>query len=498
VHDNNYEYITFVGIGKTTLANEICIKWARDMFLHEDFTIVILIALRTVQQRSLEEVMIEQIGSEAHQELIKTSGESCLIILEGLDEMSAECQQSDPLLVKLIKFIAFIKAVLLITSRPHGCQELNANRRIEIVGFGEEQIKTFVKQSFLSDCQLSDTFIQQLMEYPHIYSLCYVPVSLVMIIDIFKYRQHSLPSTLTELYYQFIVMMLVRERVKVKEKNELSLAVPLTNSIKEILHQALPDIPKEKLENIFSLSKMAFHAFFTQDNQSNKKFKTINPKIIFIQNDFIQCGIVSTDNYDGHSLLMMETLHHFAGSQKTFNFIHLTVQEFLCAVYMLTLSEVEQYHLLQDYYNSYPDIMILYCGLTRLDFREVVYSKLTSSTMTAVKCLYEGQWNTAPHKSTFPFVLDIKFITFLPYDALSLSYACCHYPVTQLNLFECYIGDKNVEILARWCLNKNKTTKLQELSLHGNKLTSEGMKHVIKIVTSEPVSCCLYALARGT
>ena len=51
--------MSFVGIGKTTLANEICMKWAkRDGFLAEDYDIVILIPLRSVQQRSIEEVMM--------------------------------------------------------------------------------------------------------------------------------------------------------------------------------------------------------------------------------------------------------------------------------------------------------------------------------------------------------------------------------------------------------------------------------------------------------
>ena len=46
-----------VGIGKTTLANEICVKWARDGFLAEDFDVVLLISLRSAQGRSVEEVM---------------------------------------------------------------------------------------------------------------------------------------------------------------------------------------------------------------------------------------------------------------------------------------------------------------------------------------------------------------------------------------------------------------------------------------------------------
>ena len=236
--------------------------------------------------------------------------------------------------------------------------------------------------SQLITTQLSDKeFVQQLEEHPQLYSLCHVPVSLAMIIDIFK-ETKILPLTLTELYYRFITMMLVRDSRKVKEKNQVSATVPLTSSTKEILHQALPDVPKEKLGNVFLLSKLAFNGFFTACTEKDKGSETVTKrrtmKIVFDQKDLTQCEIVNTDNYDGHSLLKMETLHHYAGDRVTFNFIHLTVQEFLCAVYMLTLSQEEQYHLLSEYFNDYHNILTLYCGLTRLDFHQIVYSKLTS------------------------------------------------------------------------------------------------------------------------
>ena len=473
----NKNNVLCVGVGKTTLAKEICKMWAEDMFLHEDFDIVILISLRTVRQRSLEDVIIEQIGQEAYQELSKKSGVKCLIILEGLDEISAEWQHNDPLWAKLINLIVFVDAVILITSRPHACQELDANRRIAIVGFGENQIKCFVKQSFASDSQIADTFMQQLTEYPHIYSLCYVPVSLVMIIDIFKYTKQSLPSTLTKLYQQFTVMMLVREMGKKK----LFSTVAATDHVEQIL----PDVPKEMTGTLVLLSRLASHGFFEMHPGGIRKLS--NPKIIFSKDDLTQCNIKIADTFDGEGLLQVETLHHLSGDSVTYNFVHLTVQEFLCAVYMLTLSQEEQCHLLKEYFDVYPNIMTLYCGLTRLDFHQVVYSKLTSrySTVTAVKCLYEGQWNTAPHKSPPSLALDISKTTLLPYDNISLSYVLCHYTVTQLNMRRCYIGDKGVGILAKWCLNNNKTTELQKLNLCRNNLTSEGMKHVMKIVTSE-------------
>ena len=414
-----------------------------------------------------------------------------MIILEGLDEISIERQQSDEFLTKLINSKLLQYSTIIVTSRPHACQELmkKANKIIEILGFGDKEMTEFVEDSFAQDTSQSGAvFLKQLEEYPQLYSLCHVPISLAMIIDIFK-ETKTLPSTLTELHYRFITMMLVRESQKVQDKNQVSLTVPMTQNTENILNQTLPDVPKVRLGSILLLSKLAFNGFFAiTENQSGKMVTKRVPKIIFIQNDLIQCGIVNTDNYDGHSLLKMEKLHHFAGGQITFNFIHLTVQEFLCAVYMLTLSQEEQYHLLKEYFDDYPNIMILYCGLTRLDFHQVVYSKLPSedSVVTAVKCLYEGQWNTAPHKSTPSLVLNIINTTLLPYDNISLSYVLCHYTVTQLNMSYCHIGVKGVGILAKWCLNNNKTTKLQKLNLIVNNLTSEGMKHVMKIVTSEP------------
>ena len=477
----------YIGIGKTTLANEICKKWAdrEEMFLSEDFTIIILIALRTVQQRSLENVMIEQIGPEAYQEIMEMQGAKCLIILEGLDELAVEQQQNDALLLNLINISTFIKAVILITSRPYACQELNANRRIEIVGFGEEQIKSFVKQSFPNDSQIADKFMQQLMENPHIHSLCYIPVSLVMVLHIFRHEKQCLPSTLTKLYQQFTAMMLAREKKRV---NLVSSTVTVTtgSDAESICCKAVPAAPKEMIGKLHLLSNLAFHGFFEREPSVIRKHdgwrKVNNPRIIFCDDDLTQCNIKITD---AEGLLKVEIIHHLTEECVTYNFIHLTIQEFLCAVYMLTLSEQEQCHLLKEYFDDYPNIMILYCGLTKLDVHQLVYSNLTSyfSTVTAMKCLYEGRWNTALHKSISPFELNMSYITLLPYDCLCLSYVYCHYPVTKLNLYMCYIGS-SIGMLAKWCLNK--TTQLDELDLGENNLTSEGMKHTMKIVTSKP------------
>ena len=478
------------GIGKTTLANEICVKWARDGFLSEDFTIVILITLRTVQQRSIEDVVKKLIGEYAYQLLKELLGVKCLIILEGLDEMAAEQRQNDSLLMELVKNVPmeFVKARIVITSRPNACQELKANRTIEIIGLGDKEIMEFVQNSFPGDTQSVEAFSKQLDDYPQLYSLCYVPMSLVMIVRIFKYKQQRLPSTLTELYRLFVVMTLIREdKKKMITKHLVSTTV--VDLAEEILCKVFADVPSEEIKTLLRLCKLAYCGFFTWYREHYELFiQQKEPRIIFTENDLIQSGIEVTDGFDGHGLLQVETLYQLTGDCVTYNFFHLTVQEFLCAVYMLTLSQEEQYHLLNEYFDNYTNIMILYCGLTNLNFHQVVSSKLTTrhSTVTAVKCLYEGQQNIAPHiKPLSPFVLDMSDIILLPYDCHCLSYVLYHYPVTQLDLTRCHIGDKNAGILAKWCFNKN-NTKLQNLELGWNNLTSEGMKHVMKIVTSKP------------
>ena len=245
------------------MADEICVKWARDGFLSDDFDIVILITLRTVQQRSLEDVVIKLIGGKAYQLLKEMLGAKCLIILEGLDEMATEQRQNDSLLMRLINDvpIEFVNAKIVITSRPNACQELKANRTIEIIGLGDKEIMEFVQNSFPGDNQSVEAFSKHLDEYPQLYSLCYIPMSLVMIVRIFKYKKQSLPSTLTELYRLFIVMTLIREEKK-KVITKHSTSTTAVGAAEKILCEVFADIPSDEIKIVLTLCNLAYCGFF--------------------------------------------------------------------------------------------------------------------------------------------------------------------------------------------------------------------------------------------
>ena len=489
------------GIGKTTLANELCVRWARDGFLAEDFDAIVLIPLRSLQQRSLEEVIVEHIGEENYQQLKKSAGNRCLIILEGLDEMAINRRRSDSFLLRLIKECTVLEeATILITSRPHACEEIDAGRRVEVVGFGKDKIREFAEKSFPNDAQSVEELLRQLDEYPQLHSLCYIPMNLVMIVDIFQCSEKKLPSTLTELYQVFIVMTLKRqvkkENVTKKPRVCSSVAVRAADSVEETVYVMLRDIPKETVGIVLCLSRLAYQGFFNWYYHREGEYSWLKwkePKIIFTESDLIQCDIEVTSDFDGFGLMKVTHTHQLLTDINTYSFNHLTIQEYLCAVYISLQSQEEQLRLLREHFHEYPNVFTFVCGLTGLAFSEMfqfIYSKLTSSrdVITAMRCINESKRSSGPHHSVSPFTLDMSWNRLLPYDCVCFSNVLSCYAVSQLKMRGCSIDNKGAELLVKHYPNKNTTSQLlEELDLRDNDLTSEGMEHVMKIVrTSEP------------
>ena len=341
----------YIGIGKTTLAYELYLRWARDGFLAKDFDAVILIPMMTIQQRSLEEAMIKYTGEENYYQLKKSAGNRCLIILEGLDELAVNRQKTDPFLLCLIKECTVLEeAIVLITSRPQACKEIDAGRKIEaVIGFGNNEIREFIERS---EIQPVEELLKQLVEYPQLQSLCYIPMNLVMLVDIFQCSEKKLPSTLTELYKLFIVMTLKRQVMKknVAKKPVVcsSVAINVADNVEETLCVMLRGIPKETVGIVFCLSRLAYQGFFDWychgEGRDGYGFKLKEPRVTFTESDMIECDIEVTSDFDGFGLLKAFPTHELLTDINTYSFNHLTIQEFLCAVYISLQSKKEQLH----------------------------------------------------------------------------------------------------------------------------------------------------------
>ena len=473
-------------------------RWARDGFLSEDFDVIILIPMRCIKQRSLEEMLIEYVEIEGYHYLRRLAGSRCLIILEGLDEMATDHHKNDQFFIRLIKECTVLEeATVMITSRPHSCNKLNADRQVEVIGFGINEIKEFIKRSFPNDERSVSELLQQIQDYPHLYSMCYVPLNLVMIVDIFKCNQKKLPSTLTELYKLFIVRTLQREIVKEDKKYALScVATRAANS--ENLKKILPGIPKDTIGTVFLLCRLSYCGFFnwyTHTNiNDNEKLK--DPKIIFTMEDLVHCGINMTPNqFDGFGFLKATHVHELPTDTTTYNFSHLSIQEFLCSLYISLLPQKEQQHLMNEHFIDFPNVFNFLCGLTGLKYPgmyRIIYLKMMSLdyVVPAVRCMYESN---RVLKSSIPFSLNISWNHLLPYDCCCLSSVLSNYPISELKMESCWIGDVGAEVLVKHCSDNNTTTQLLKIiDLRNNYLTAIGMAHVMKIVKTSKFSYLIW------
>jgi len=253
----------------------------------------------------------------------------------------------------------------------------------------------------------------------------------------------------------------------------------------------LKGISKEALATVFVLSKLSYCGFFEWYSKIRYWKEKKDPKIIFTIKELSQCGIEVTADWDGYGLLKATRTHQLPTDTFTYNFAHLTIQEFLCAVYLSTLSDQEQRHLLIEHFNDYPNVFIFLCGLTKLVSpvtSQFVFEKLKSCSkygfdrktdvVTALQCVYESG-ETDPPPSVTPFKLNLSFTTLQPYDCLSVGHAISFYPlIKKVDMIGCFIGDNGAEMLV-----KNYSGHvLQKLNLAGNDLTVTGVRHVMKIV----------------
>ena len=436
-------------------------------------------------------MMIEYVGGkEAFDDVKKLQDLKCLIILEGLDEVSAKWQQSDELFNQLVIRRTFlVSATVLITSRPHACIELyetvkQAARRVEIIGFNKEQIKDYVNHQ-LENTQEATKFMRELESFPHIKSLCYVPLSLKMIIEIYQYTNHCFFNTLTEMHESFLALK-IKEHLKCKRR--LSLGIVTDKAERKLVEKLfvllkLNDIPQEMVEAIFLLSKLAYCSFFINNHRD-----TMNPKIVYTTKELIQCNINLNLETDGLGLLKATHIK-LLSENASYSFNHLSVQEYFCAVFVALLPEEDQLCLLSQNINKYPHVWPFFAGLTKLKSldMEKYFQNIISQPMrgqifiTTITCIYEAQLSEPFKESQKQLPIHCYGARLLPYHLMALSFYMSVASVTCLNIPHCSIGDHGVKILAK---NDNSLASLEVINLLGCGLTIEGLRVLFKKVNN--------------
>ena len=418
------------GVGKTTITRKVCIDWAKGDALPE-YQLVLLVPLRKLKmilsQKVDKQLHLSDILPSHNKELLQkvdehimdVSGAKTLIIFDGFDELSSQERNVNTasLVIDIIKGDILHLCSVMITSRPYASQSLRSlnqvNRHIEVLGFTEEQIRDCVCRNI--EGKKGDKLIRQLRERLDIGSLCYIPLNCRILLFVYKTEDFNLPSTITELYEIFLLHTIKRFAQKVELEDNVSneiFAAKKLSKIPSVITVQLNDLSKFALEGI---------------EQSILVFDDENLK-------------------EHVSLGLLNSLHCFitTGEATFFQFLHLTIQEFLAARYVASdamTDEQRKSFITSNIENETYRMTILFlAGLTRFSFLSSGDSLLQpQSTFLSGSCekerilflaqlIYESKSSSFFILSDLNRCLDMSDYPLTKFDCLVLAHLMSNTP----------------------------------------------------------------------
>ena len=346
------------GVGKSTLCKRIAKDWANGTVEElKKFKLVILVPLRRFSRAvNVDEILFKKIGHEetcrsAIDIVIRDLGEGILLMLDGFDELSPELRNdSESLFLELITGRRLPNCTLFVTSRPYASQDLKSletfSRHVEILGFSEDLIKDCIKSAFPEESGKgkADDLIRDLASREDLLSLCYVPMNCAIVIAVYRGEGLSLPNTVTELYKMYLTRAL--ERYTRKTNLKISRKIRLEN------------LPGDLDKRLNALAGIAYKLL-------------INDIFIFSQEDLEASGVAGME-LEKMGLVTSFTIEDGYGETENFQFLHLTIQEFLAAWHASQLSPEEQAGIICDFSNSRLKLMRYFlAGITKLQGQNV-------------------------------------------------------------------------------------------------------------------------------
>ena len=321
------------GMGKTTLCTMIAEDWAEGKILAQ-FDCVLLLPLREKSVSSattLPELFkllhsSEGIRTLAVKELEEREGDGVLIIADGWDELDDLNRSSESFLYHLLfgNVLPFVS--VLLSSRPFASASLHhltsVDRLVEVVGFNEENLRQYIESEFENCPEKAYSLLQQLENSSLIQSLCSIPINCAIICNLWHTLNQALPTTLTKLYTQIVLNIILRDIQKnFPECSVLSL-------------DNFDSIPSHLQDKFWLTCKFAYECL-SRDQLvfAESELASVFPEHLQLESNkhFLCFGLLQF----ARSLLPV-------GHGLSFHFVHLTIQEFLAALHLTTLSTEEK------------------------------------------------------------------------------------------------------------------------------------------------------------
>ena len=467
------------GMGKSTLAIKICKCWA-DGELLEEYDAVTLLPLRDPEiqaANNIGDLLLVENKNEREMlcdEITASGGDKVCFILEGYDELPEQLRKS-PVFAKLKEKLP--KCTLMYTSRPEACNQLRhvASQRIEIRGFKEEQVDEYINNAFEDVEDGKEKALKltaQVKSNPSIRSILYVPINVAIICHLFLLTL-TLPNTLTQLYTLLCINLILRHINK-----DSSGEVDFLDSLYE-----LPVGISEEF------SKLCLIAYRGREDD----------RIIFSSHEIKRYGI-NVNKLSGLGLLLIAPSTSVYGREKSYNFLHLTVQEFCAAFYISKLPDKEEYECFKKYqfYDSFQMIWRMYCGITRLRNKDIFHHMLPSKWIKScyrgrriielLHCVYEAHNDEVCNVvgNHLGGNIDLSLCRLDQISCSALGYLLEQYrgALRVVKLIGCHIGDEGCRILLNSLLSHHDNSSKFELNLSNNGITDKSSSLIASLLSS--------------
>ena len=315
------------GIGKSTFAWEVCRRWDEIESLRDYHTVVLLKlrekwVLNATKPSDLFRYPPDPEFSKSFASALNESyGRSLLLILDGFDEVSHSFHENSVIKSILCRQL-LPECTIILTTRPVAKSTLESicqpriDKHVEIIGFTEEERVRYITEVFSKEPELQMNFLKYMFLVPHIKSMMYIPLNCAIIAQVYyesqSIRNLTIPRTRTQLYKALSNSLLVRHMKMKNSDFECSSVLP-------------EGLGKEDFDTFKILAKFAFDSYHKGESR----------KVTFFKEDIPE-GLV-------HFGFMNESTEMYAGKgvERTFSFLHLSLQEYLAAWHLATSYSIE-------------------------------------------------------------------------------------------------------------------------------------------------------------
>uniref|UniRef100_A0A3B5RF08 NACHT domain-containing protein n=1 Tax=Xiphophorus maculatus TaxID=8083 RepID=A0A3B5RF08_XIPMA len=312
------------GIGKTVLTQKFALDWAESK-IYQHIQFMFLIHFRDLNIMKMKKISLVELihlffPETKEAEICNFEKFQVLFIFDGLDEYATQHTSLDVILTNLIKGRLLPSARIWITTRPAAAHQIPpefVDLVTEVRGFNDPQKEEYFRKRFTEE-EESRRIISHLKTSRSLHIMCHIPVfcwiSATVLEDAFKTKtKGELPTSLTEMYVYFLVVLSKVKNVKYDEVAENN-----------------PLWTPETRDMIQSLGKLAFE-------------QLMKGNLFFYESDLMECGIdVSIASV--YSGVFTEIFKEERGlfQDKVFCFVHLSIQEFLAALHLFYQSAIDK------------------------------------------------------------------------------------------------------------------------------------------------------------